>query len=96
MRPTGFKLDTLLKLADVKGTDRKTSLLHFVLVQLIKENEGIKSLSKEMADAKTAANLQVGILGVKFSYHHDRTLGSWPSVIIVMVMIAIMMRMLYK
>ena len=33
----GFKLDTLLKLADVKGTDRKTSLLHFVLEQLLKE-----------------------------------------------------------
>jgi hypothetical protein len=29
----GFKLDTLLKLADVKGTDRKTSLLHFVITQ---------------------------------------------------------------
>lgn len=29
----GFKLDTLLKLADVKGTDRKTSLLHFVIMQ---------------------------------------------------------------
>ena len=27
----GFKLETLLKLADVKGTDRKTSLLAFVL-----------------------------------------------------------------
>lgn len=30
----GFKLDTLLKLADVKGTDRKTSLLHFVVAQV--------------------------------------------------------------
>lgn len=30
----GFKLDTLLKLADVKGTDRKTSLLHFVVSQV--------------------------------------------------------------
>lgn len=30
----GFKLDTLLKLADVKGTDRKTSLLHFVIAQV--------------------------------------------------------------
>jgi hypothetical protein len=29
----GFRLDTLLKLADVKGTDRKTSLLHFVIMQ---------------------------------------------------------------
>ena len=31
----GFRLDTLLKLADVKGADRKTSLLHFVLGQMV-------------------------------------------------------------
>ena len=30
----GFRLDTLLKLADVKGVDRKTSLLHFVVKQV--------------------------------------------------------------
>ena len=30
----GFRLDTLLKLADVKGTDRKTSLLQFVAAQV--------------------------------------------------------------
>ncbi|KAM7278811.1 hypothetical protein ACFE04_005945 [Oxalis oulophora] len=31
-----FKLDTLLKLVDVKGTDGKTSLLHFVVQEIIK------------------------------------------------------------
>ena len=41
----GFRLDTLLKLADVKGADRKTSLLHFVLGQVLaaegkREKEG--------------------------------------------------------
>lgn len=43
-----FKLDTLLKLADVKGTDGKTTLLHFV-VQLITESEDSTSpdLTKE-------------------------------------------------
>jgi len=35
----GFRLDTLLKLADVKGADRKTSLLHFVLAQLVRSEE---------------------------------------------------------
>lgn len=30
-----FKLDTLLKLADVKGTDGKTTLLHFVVQQIV-------------------------------------------------------------
>lgn len=31
-----FKLDTLLKLADVKGVDGKTTLLHFVIQEIIK------------------------------------------------------------
>lgn len=37
-----FKLDTLLKLSDVKGTDGKTTLLHFV-VQEISRSEGLKA-----------------------------------------------------
>lgn len=32
----GIKLDTLLKLIDVKGTDGKTTLLHFVVQEIIK------------------------------------------------------------
>lgn len=31
-----FKLDTLLKLVDVKGTDGKTTLLHFVVQEIIR------------------------------------------------------------
>ncbi|MBA0632282.1 hypothetical protein Godav_001054, partial [Gossypium davidsonii] len=38
---TAFKLDTLLKLADVKGTDGKTTLLHFVVQEIIR-SEGIR------------------------------------------------------
>ncbi|XP_022140761.1 formin-like protein 3 isoform X2 [Momordica charantia] len=37
-----FKLDTLLKLADVKGTDGKTSLLHFVVQEIVR-SEGIRA-----------------------------------------------------
>ncbi|KAL6521603.1 hypothetical protein OROGR_018172 [Orobanche gracilis] len=37
-----FKLDTLLKLADVKGADGKTTLLHFVVQEIVK-SEGINS-----------------------------------------------------
>ncbi|XP_074308847.1 formin-like protein 6 [Silene latifolia] len=37
-----FKLDTLLKLADIKGTDGKTTLLHFVVQEIVK-SEGIDS-----------------------------------------------------
>lgn len=36
-----FKLDTLLKLSDVKGTDGKTTLLHFVVQEIIR-SEGIR------------------------------------------------------
>uniref|UniRef100_A0A7N0TFL2 Formin-like protein n=1 Tax=Kalanchoe fedtschenkoi TaxID=63787 RepID=A0A7N0TFL2_KALFE len=37
-----FKLDTLLKLSDVKGTDGKTTLLHFVVREIIR-SEGIRA-----------------------------------------------------
>lgn len=36
-----FKLETLLKLADVKGTDGKTTLLHFVVQEIIR-SEGAR------------------------------------------------------
>ncbi|XP_010524188.1 PREDICTED: formin-like protein 2 [Tarenaya hassleriana] len=36
-----FKLDTLLKLVDIKGTDGKTTLLHFVVQEIIK-SEGAR------------------------------------------------------
>ncbi|XP_071692284.1 formin-like protein 6 [Rutidosis leptorrhynchoides] len=41
---TAFKLDTLLKLVDIKGTDGKTTLLHFVVQEIIR-SEGIDSKS---------------------------------------------------
>lgn len=37
-----FKLDTLLKLSDVKGADGKTTLLHFVVQEIIR-SEGVKA-----------------------------------------------------
>ncbi|KAK7312904.1 hypothetical protein VNO77_37143 [Canavalia gladiata] len=40
-----FKLDTLLKLSDVKGTDGKTTLLHFVVLEIIR-SEGRKAARK--------------------------------------------------
>ncbi|KAL0019924.1 hypothetical protein WJX77_010272 [Trebouxia sp. C0004] len=61
---SGFKLDTLLKLADVKGTDRKTSLLHFVLDQLLKGSPAMHSLPHQLASVKPAANLQISAIKV--------------------------------
>ncbi|KAI3503020.1 hypothetical protein L1887_31455 [Cichorium endivia] len=37
---TAFKLDTLLKLVDIKGTDGKTTLLHFVVQEIIRSEVG--------------------------------------------------------
>ncbi|RWW78174.1 hypothetical protein BHE74_00013618 [Ensete ventricosum] len=38
-----FKLDTLLKLSDVKGADGKTTLLHFVVQEIIR-SEGVRAV----------------------------------------------------
>ncbi|OVA11655.1 Formin [Macleaya cordata] len=38
-----FKLDTLLKLSDVKGTDGKTTLLQFVVQEIIR-SEGVRAI----------------------------------------------------
>ncbi|CAK9187054.1 unnamed protein product [Ilex paraguariensis] len=52
-----FKLDTLLKLSDVKGTDGKTTLLHFVVQEIIR-SEGIRAArrlreSQSMSSVRT-------------------------------------------
>ncbi|KAL9241611.1 hypothetical protein vseg_015703 [Gypsophila vaccaria] len=48
-----FKLDTLLKLVDIKGIDGKTTLLHFVVQEIIK-SEGIDTqpLPNQLSAAK--------------------------------------------
>ncbi|XP_010449960.1 PREDICTED: formin-like protein 3 [Camelina sativa] len=52
-----FKLDTLLKLSDVKGTDGKTTLLNFVVLEIIR-SEGVRALrlqrsSRSFSSVKT-------------------------------------------
>ncbi len=73
----GFKLDTLLKLADVKGVDRKTSLLHFVLDQLLKDSASMGSLSTQLGSVRPAANLQVRALSPSWSPLYSPLLGSY-------------------
>ena len=67
---SGFKLDTLLKLSDVKGVDRKTSLLHFVVASLLKKHgdrpAGVATLTTQLSAVKPAANLQVRSAGHGF------------------------------
>lgn len=46
-----FKLDTLLKLVDIKGTDGKTTLLHFVVQEIIRsEGAGGDSTTENVQD----------------------------------------------
>lgn len=46
-----FKLDALLKLADVKGTDGKTTLLHFVVQEMIR-SEGVRVMENDAENNK--------------------------------------------
>ncbi|XP_072951434.1 formin-like protein 11 [Typha angustifolia] len=52
-----FKLDTLLKLADVKGTDGKTTLLHFVVQEIVR-SEGVRAArnTKEQSGSISSMN----------------------------------------
>ncbi|CAN6485725.1 unnamed protein product [Victoria cruziana] len=52
-----FKLDTLLKLVDVKGTDGKTTLLHFVVQEIIRSEEAhLANLRAPSTDLPAAGN----------------------------------------
>ena len=55
----GFRLETLLRLTDVKAVDRKTSLLHFVAKELQKTAPGVEFLSTELETVKAAAALHL-------------------------------------
>ncbi|KAK8549195.1 hypothetical protein V6N13_008872 [Hibiscus sabdariffa] len=49
-----FKLDTLLKLVDIKGTDGKTTLLHFVVQEIIRaEGSRLSSANQNLKAEKT-------------------------------------------
>uniref|UniRef100_A0A3Q7HEN1 Formin-like protein n=1 Tax=Solanum lycopersicum TaxID=4081 RepID=A0A3Q7HEN1_SOLLC len=49
-----FKLDTLLKLSDVKGTDGKTTLLNFVVQEIIR-SEGLRAARKLRENQSTTS-----------------------------------------
>ncbi|KAI5073410.1 hypothetical protein GOP47_0011423 [Adiantum capillus-veneris] len=51
----GFKLDALLKLMDVKGSNCQTTLLHFVAAELVKVDEQILCLPDELKSVKAAS-----------------------------------------
>lgn len=55
----GFKLETLLKLADCRGSGDYKTFLHYVLSQLLQHASDIERLPKELVTARLAAKLQV-------------------------------------
>jgi hypothetical protein len=72
-----FKLDTLLKLADVKGVDGKTTLLHFVVQEIIR-SEGVRAMraSKEQVNSSiTSVNSEDLSEDVADDTEHYKQLG---------------------
>lgn len=72
-----FRLDTLLKLSDVKGTDSKTTLLHFVVQEIIR-SEGIRAARTERAGrsiSSVGTNNDSDEGGAEESEEHYRSLG---------------------
>ena len=55
----GFKLDTLLKLSDIKAVDKKTSLLQFVIEQIRKGDPSIDTLVDSMPHVRPASTIQL-------------------------------------
>ncbi|PON55941.1 Formin, FH2 domain containing protein [Trema orientale] len=68
-----FKLDTLLKLSDVKGTDGKTTLLLFVVQEIIR-SEGIRAVrvareNRSLSSIKSDDLLKEASSGADEHYH---------------------------
>ncbi|PPE02021.1 hypothetical protein GOBAR_DD00950 [Gossypium barbadense] len=53
-----FKLDTLLKLVDIKGTDGKTTLLHFVVQEIIRSEGAGTNSTDGNHENKMASNFK--------------------------------------
>ncbi|XP_058072902.1 formin-like protein 5 [Magnolia sinica] len=71
-----FKLDTLLKLADVKGADGKTTLLHFVVQEIIR-SEGVRAsrAAKESGSISGMKSDSAGNNSPHETGDHYRSLG---------------------
>ncbi|CAN4103438.1 unnamed protein product [Withania somnifera] len=69
-----FKLDTLLKLSDVKGTDGKTTLLNFVVQEIIR-SEGLRA-ARRIREKQSTTKVQAEDLAEdpaqqSADYHHN-------------------------
>ncbi|GFP89972.1 formin-like protein 5 [Phtheirospermum japonicum] len=69
-----FKLDTLLKLSDVKGIDGKTTLLHFVVLEIIR-SEGIRA-ARAAREMRSMSSFKSEDLAVDTTHDSDDNLRS--------------------
>ncbi|GAU23931.1 hypothetical protein TSUD_181200 [Trifolium subterraneum] len=60
-----FKLDTLLKLADVKGADGKTTLLHFVVQEIIRTEGARLSGTNQITSSTITEEVKCRRLGLQ-------------------------------
>ncbi|KAL8087648.1 hypothetical protein AgCh_037698 [Apium graveolens] len=60
-----FKLDTLLKLVDIKGADGKTTLLHFVVQEIIRSEGARLSNSNQTLQPTAADDAKLRKLGLQ-------------------------------
>ncbi|BAF21830.1 formin-like protein 11 precursor [Oryza sativa Japonica Group] len=65
-----FRLDTLLKLSDVKGTDGKTTLLHFVVQEIIR-SEGVRAERAAKEQNSGVSSVKTDDLGDKSEQTED-------------------------
>ncbi|PKA53540.1 Formin-like protein 11 [Apostasia shenzhenica] len=63
-----FKLDTLLKLSDVKGVDGKTTLLHFVVQEII-HSEGRRALRMSM-ESRSNSSISISSVNSEDLFDH--------------------------
>ncbi|KAI0494285.1 hypothetical protein KFK09_024417 [Dendrobium nobile] len=70
-----FKLDTLLKLVDVKGTDGKTTLLHFVVQEIIRA-EGSRRSAAKLHPATVGDDLHCRRIGLQIVSGLGNELGN--------------------
>ena len=57
----GFRLDALLRLPDVKASDRRTSLLQYVVARALPASPAtLPRLPEQLASVRSGAGVQVG------------------------------------
>jgi len=56
-KASGFKLDGLLKFMNTKGTDGKTTLLHYLVATIASQSPDLQDFPEELPTVKSASNM---------------------------------------